>query len=224
MPSATGEPGASEPMRAWKFLDVGRIAPFGGHVWPAPSGSAPGAWIRFPGREVFACRIDDLPWWIAPELWEVELERPLRALETQVAAPAGRLLRRVTSWDEPALRAYGDACAERARTLAVDALEREGRAGDAESLRAPRSMLELCRAARALAVDAAERTSSNLAGYAAESAMRAAEGVAAASANITANAAIIASGDPAAFHRERTWQSRWIAERCGLAPLAALAV
>ena len=46
MPSATGDTGAEQPMRAWKFLDPGRIAPFGGHVWPAPSTSGPGAWVE----------------------------------------------------------------------------------------------------------------------------------------------------------------------------------
>ena len=61
MPSATGDTGAEQPMRAWKFLDTGRIAPFGGHVWPAPTTTGPGEWLRFPGREIFACRLDDLP-------------------------------------------------------------------------------------------------------------------------------------------------------------------
>src|SRR5215469_8857517 len=99
MPSATGDTGAEQQMRAWKFLDSGRIAPFGGHVWPAPTGASPGEWRRVPGREVFACRIADLPWWIGRELWEIELEAPVRVLETQLAAPAGRLVRQVVAWD-----------------------------------------------------------------------------------------------------------------------------
>src|SRR5215831_5326645 len=131
MPSATGDTGAEQPMRAWKFLDTGRIAPFGGHEWPAPGDNAPGAWLRFPGREVFACRLEDLPWWIAPELWEVELEGPIRALETQVAAAAGRLVAQVVGWNSATLRAYGVACAERARDLAVEALTRDGRVEEA---------------------------------------------------------------------------------------------
>jgi hypothetical protein len=219
MPSATGTTGAERPMRAWKFLNVGRVAPFGGHTWPAPGPAGPGEWVRFAGREIFACRVDDLPWWIAPELWEVELEAPIRLLETQVAAAGGRLVRRVTGWDATTSRAYGVACAERARDLAVDALGRDGRMEEARALAQSRSMLELSRIARGLAGDARVRVSSNLAGFVAESSMRASEGLAAAAANIAANAAVIAHGDPSVFPRERQWQARWIAEHAGLEQL-----
>ncbi|HTS82658.1 MAG TPA: hypothetical protein VMH40_18800 [Myxococcaceae bacterium] len=206
-------------MRAWKFLAAGRVAPFGGHTWPGPAAGEPGAWVRFPEREVFACRADDLPWWIAAELWEVELEQPARTLETQVAAAAGRLVRRMTGWDDGAVHAYGVACAERARALAVEALSRDGRTEEAVALARARGMLELCRVARGFAGDARNRRSSNLAGYLAESSMRASEGFAAAAANIAANAAVAARpDDPGAFHRERQWQARWIAQRAGLVP------
>ena len=224
MPSATGDAGAETPVRAWKFLDSGHTAPFGGHVWPAPAAGSPGEWVRFSGREIFACRIADLPFWIASELWEIELEAPVRAMETQVAAAAGRLLRRVLAWDSATLHAYGVACAERARDLAFDALTRDGRLEEAQALARAPSMLELCRVARGLAGEARERLSSNLAGYVAESSMRASEGAAAAAANITANAVVVALDDPRVFDRERQWQAQWIAERAGLAsiPVAAL--
>jgi len=47
---------------------------------------------------------------------------------------------------------------------------------------------------------------------------------AAAAANITANAVVVALDDPRVFDRERQWQAQWIAERAGLAsiPVAAL--
>jgi len=211
-------------MRAWKFLDSGRVAPFGGHVWPAPSAGAPGEWLRFPAQEIFACRSADLPWWIGPELWEIELEAPVRGLETQLAAPGGRLIRRVVDWDAAALRAYGVACAERARALAVDALTRDGRAEEAAALTRARSMLELSRVARGFAGDARERQSSNLAGYLAESSMRASEAAAAAAANIAANAAVAAVKDPTAFDHERQWQAQWISERAGLTPVPVAAM
>ena len=54
MLSDTGDTGASETMRGWKFLERGRVAPFGGHTWPAPGNGAPGDWIQPPGGEVFA--------------------------------------------------------------------------------------------------------------------------------------------------------------------------
>jgi hypothetical protein len=224
MPSATGDTGADRPMRAWKFLGVGRIAPFGGHTWPAPTSTGPGPWLRFSGREVFACRVEDLPWWLAPELWEVELEDPIRALETQVAAAAGRLVRQLTAWDAAASRAYGVACAERARDLAVGALGRDGRTEEAEALAGARSMLALSGIARGFAGEARARLSSNLAGFVAESSMRASEGAAAAAAYIAANAAVLALGDPSVFARERRWQATWLAERAGLGCVPGAAV
>ena len=222
MPSATGDTGAEQPMRAWKFLDPGRIAPFGGHVWPAPAGNTPGAWIEPPGG-VFACRLADLPWWIRPELWEVELTGPVRALPTQVGAPRGRLLRRVVAWNEAALRAYGVACAERARDSLVQAFLREGREEQADALRATRSPLELYRVAQGLTVGA-KTPASDAVGYLAASAVRAAQGEGAAAALHAGDAIVVASGEPEAFDGERKWQAAWIADRCALSVEPVLAV
>ncbi len=221
MPSATGDTGAEQPMRAWKFLDPGRIAPFGGHVWSAPSTNGPGAWVE-PRGGVFACRLEDLPWWIRPELWEVELAAPVRLLPTQVAARRGRLLRRVLAWDQEALRAYGVACAERARDRAVQVFLSEGRQEDGDALRRARSILELHRVAQGLAEEAST-TASKAVGYVAASAFRAAQGEGAAAA-VHAGDAAVASGDLDAFERERKWQAAWIAGRCELSvePVAAL--
>ena len=215
MPSDTGDTGASENMLAWKFLERGRVAPFGGHVWPAPGTGAPGPWIQPPGGEVFACRISDLPWWINAELWEVELEAPIRTLSTQVVGARGRLLRRMVCWDDAALRAYGVACAERARDLAVSLFLREGRTADADALRQTRSPLELCRVSQALATDASTPTTT-MAGYVGASAFRAAEGAAAAAARHAADAAMAADGTPGVLEREIEWQARWIVARAGL--------
>ena len=221
MPSATGDTGAEQPMHAWKFLDPGRVAPFGGHIWSAPSTNGPGAWLEPPGG-VFACRLEDLPWWIRPELWEVELAAPVRLLPTQVAARRGRLLRRVLTWNQEALHAYGVACAERARDGAVQAFLSEGRLEESDALRRTRSMLELHRVAQSLAADA-RTTASNAVGYVAACAFRAAQGAGAAAA-VHAGDAAVASGDPDAFESERKWQAAWIAERCALSvePVAAL--
>ena len=223
MPSATGDTGASETMRAWKFLERGRVAPFGGHVWPAPGGRAPGDWIQPPGGEVFACRSSDLPWWINAELWEVELEAPIRILPTQVAGRRGRLLRRMVGWDDVALRAYGVACAERARDLAVSILLHEGRSADADALRQTRTPLELYRVAQGLATDAAT-PGTTMVGYVAAAALRAAEGAGVAAARHSADAGVIADGTAGALEREIDWQARWIADRAGLARPVVAAV
>jgi hypothetical protein len=166
--------------------------------------------------EVFACRVPDLPWWLADELWEVQLEEPLRELDTQVASTAGRLVRRVEPWDEAAVLDYGIACAHRARALAVAALRQDGRVEEAEALAGAEGIVQLARLAGQLAGEARIRKSANLAGYVAESATRASQGAAAAAASIAANAAVMAQGNPTAFELEREWQSRWIAQRTGL--------
>jgi hypothetical protein len=163
--------------------------------------------------------VPDLPWWLAEELWEVQLVEPLRELETQVAASAGRLLRRIEAWNEGTLRDYGIACAHRARALAVAAFRQEGRSEEAEALAAGQGILHLARLARDLATEAKTRRSSNLAGYLAESATRASQGAAAAAASIAANAAVMAEGSAAAYELEREWQARWIARRTGLPEL-----
>src|SRR5262249_6302383 len=174
MPSATGDTEASDTMRAWKFLERGRMAPFGGHVWPAPGHGAPGEWIQPAGGEVFGCRMSDLPCWVNAELWEVELEGPIRTLPTQIVGRRGRLLRRMVGWDELAPRAYAVACAERARDLAVSVLLHEGRDVDAEALRQARGPLELHRVSQAMATDA-RTPGSTMAGDVAAAALRAAE-------------------------------------------------
>jgi len=201
---------------AWKFLAPGQVAPFGGVRWPVPDRGAPAPWFRPPMGEVFACRVADLPWWLDAELWEVELEGPVSTLESQLVAPAGRLLRRVAAWDTSALHDYGAACARRARELAVQVLLEEGRAAEAELLANPTGLLEMARVARTLSADASVRRGANLAGYVAESATRAAQGAGAAAANIAANAAVIGRRQPSAFDLEREWQARWIAQRVGL--------
>jgi hypothetical protein len=80
---------------AYKFLDEGRVAPFARVSWPEP-----GEWLESEAVElcvsgVHACRVGDLPYWLRPELWEVELEGDVVEGERLVAARRGRLVRRV---------------------------------------------------------------------------------------------------------------------------------
>jgi hypothetical protein len=149
------------------------------------------------------------------ELWEVELAAPVRTLPTQIVGRQGRLLRRIVGWDPVALRAYGVACAERAREVAISLLLREGRAADAEALRRTGGPLELYRVSQGLATDAATR-GAIVVGYLAAAALRAAEGAAAAAAHHAADAVVLADGTTGALERELEWQARWIGERAGL--------
>jgi hypothetical protein len=82
-------------------------------------------------RGLHACRLEDLAYWIAPELWEVELDDVVVETSYKVVARRGRLVRRVPQWPESE-PAFAQACAERARALAVEHLHAAGCAELAE--------------------------------------------------------------------------------------------
>jgi hypothetical protein len=122
-------------MRAYKFLRPGRVGPFSGFEWPA------GEWVEAGGGElcvrgIHACRLEDLPYWITRELWEIELDGAVHEEARKLVAERGRLVRRVEGWDSDAGRRFAEACAERARERADAAAGRRaagiaGYAGDA---------------------------------------------------------------------------------------------
>lgn len=215
MPFVSGAVGAPDDVgrRAWKFLAPGAVAPFAGTRWPTPSAAGPGAWVVGETEAIYACRTRDLSWWLDSELWEIELAGPLEELPTQLRGRAGRLLARVTLWDEAALHAYGEACAWRARQWVVEALVSEGLHDDADALRGCLTLEDVT--ARARAAEGPSRAR-NLAGFLADTAARAAQGKGALAACNAASAAILYVGSPEAFEAERRWQAAWIAERVQL--------
>ena len=104
-------------MIAYKFLRSGSVGPFTGFRW------VPGRWVEATeaapcASGVHACRLDDLPFWINDELWEVELDGDVVAGGRKIVAPRGRLVRRIEAWTAAASRDLGDAAASRARALA----------------------------------------------------------------------------------------------------------
>jgi hypothetical protein len=89
---------------AYKFLD-GRTAPFTRFVWPE------GEWVDTgivaPCRGgVHACRVRDLPYWLGPDLWKIELEGEVVEQERKVVAARGRLVRRLERWTPALLEAF----------------------------------------------------------------------------------------------------------------------
>jgi hypothetical protein len=100
---------------AFKWFAAGAVAPFTGVRWPRAG------WVSAPaggsaGSGVHACRIAHLPWWLDAELWRVELGGAVIEYETQLEAPRGRLLDRLTSWNA---EAFARACAGRAAALST---------------------------------------------------------------------------------------------------------
>ena len=127
-------------MMAWKFLAPGAIAPFTGARWPVPWGPDGGQWLQGrSGEGVHACALGDLPYWIDDELWEVELDAPIFRAAHQLVAPRGRLVARIDAWPA-AQREFTEACIERTRRRAVDALAAAGRDAEADQVRAERDL------------------------------------------------------------------------------------
>ena len=107
-------------MIAHKFLRPDGTSVFTGFRWELPNGT-PGEWVEAsaePCRSgIHACRISDLPLWIGPTLYEIELDGDLVQQRNKLVASRGRLLRRVEAWDDGLRDAYTRMCADRAHEL-----------------------------------------------------------------------------------------------------------
>jgi len=95
-------------MIAYKFLRAGRIGPFSAFRWPEP-----GVWVHAPTdlaackRGIHACRPGDLPWWLADELWEIELDGRVEPDEHKIVASPGGCARGSRRGSRLALRTTG---------------------------------------------------------------------------------------------------------------------
>jgi hypothetical protein len=201
-------------MVTYKFLRSGRIGAFSRFCWPEP-----GIWVQAAGDvdtcrcRIHACRTQDLPWWLADELWEIELRGPTRVDGHKVVASAGCLRARVEGWTPACAQEYAEACAWRARDRAVQALRRVARGPAAEELGGCETLDDVLAAARRLAETVPDsRISLTIAG---DGALRALTGAAPTSAYIAAHAAMRLDG-PGGYAAEREWQWRWLAGRLGL--------
>jgi hypothetical protein len=112
-------------MIGYKFLRRDGTSVFTGFRWPLPDGDAPGSWVDArvdPCRSgVHACRPAELPLWVAPVLYEIELDGDIVERQWKVVASRGRLLRRMEAWDDRLRAGYTRMCADRAHDLALGA-------------------------------------------------------------------------------------------------------
>jgi hypothetical protein len=120
---------------AYKFLSENGTGIFSRFHWPLPAGRTffgrggrPGDWVEGevdPCRSgVHACRLMDLPYWIAPALYEIELDGEVVAEPIKVVAPRGRLVRRVKRWNDKTRERYSQRCLARCAELAASEPER----------------------------------------------------------------------------------------------------
>jgi hypothetical protein len=190
---------------AFKFLAAGAVSPFTDFCWPED-----GTWVSAPRERhaswVYACRKRDLPYWVAAELWRIELDGPIDEGSYQISAPVARLAGRIEAWDDGLRRLYAHACAMHARELALPVLPpdlQERVAGTEEPD----------------VIAAAVRSTSGApatAGYVADAAGYVdAQSPAAASYIACVVAASLGEGQRA-FEAERAWQARWLSEHLGL--------
>jgi hypothetical protein len=116
-------------MRAYKFLGGDGVGIFSRFAWPLPNGG-PGDWVDSEiatcRSGIHACRPIDLPYWVAPELYEIELDGPVDEQEIKIVAPRGRLIRLIDEWNDEMRQAYSDVCIARARELAATTPEPVG--------------------------------------------------------------------------------------------------
>ena len=161
-------------MLAYKFTRPGGQGPFSGFRWPLPQAGERGDWVRAPAADVcvqgiHACRAEQLPHWLGPELWVVELAGQVVESPHKLVAPAGRLVRRVPGWPA-AERAFAQDCAVRTLDLAVRALRDAGHGAHAEAAARASHSADLLAVADAVGGDAAPLVAT-LVGYAADCAL-----------------------------------------------------
>ena len=104
-------------MTAYKFLAADGTGTFSRFRWPV------GAWVEAEVDHcrsgVHACRRSDLPYWLGPSLYEIELAGDLVEDGLKVVAERGRLTRRIDAWNEEAREEYSQMCIARAAELAA---------------------------------------------------------------------------------------------------------
>jgi hypothetical protein len=210
---------------AYKFLSAGAVAPFTGYAWPVPGPSGKGAWVEAPDERlehgVRACRLNDLAFWLDTELWRAELADPVVDGQRQVIGRRGRLLERVSGWNEMMARSFAEACVWLARERSLVALRAADFPREADLLAGRPALEELHRASKQLS--SRKGLPAALAGYLAEAIDFLLAGDSPCAAYICARAAVIASGGiESEFAAERERQASSLAERLGLIPETAV--
>jgi hypothetical protein len=106
-------------VKAYKFLAEDGTGVFSRFRWSI------GEWVEAevdPCRSgVHGCRVQDLPYWVGPALYEIELDGQVVDHTLKVVAPRGRLTRRIEAWNDETREAYSQMCIARAAELAAPA-------------------------------------------------------------------------------------------------------
>jgi hypothetical protein len=205
-------------MTYWKFLRAGRTGVFTGFAWPAP-----GRWVHSSPpapcvNGVHACRATDLPYWLAEELWTIELAGTVVTGEHKVTATSGRLLAQVETW--PGLvHQLSRACLERTVHHACQDLRAAGLSEAADELFGhldrPDQLGAVAGRCAQIATQSGRRRIATMCGYVEDAVEGLTAYPVASLAYIAARAAqhsrTACAVDP--YTAEREWQAQWLHDR-----------
>lgn len=117
-------------MIAFKFLRPDALAIFSGRSWQPPQPGEAGPWVEAGDGPLLPCvngihasAPHDLAFWLAEELWQVELEGETIDGPQAIVSRRGRLLHRVEGWNAEAALALARACLQRAAAAVAAAGE-----------------------------------------------------------------------------------------------------
>jgi hypothetical protein len=204
----------------WKFLRKGHISPFTGFAWTA------GEWVTTEGAVacragIHACRLDDLPYWLSDELWEIELAAPVVTASRKVLATRAQLVYQVDAWTPEVARAMARDCARRVVHHAVAELREAGQDTNADRL-AKQPFEELSATAETIMEQISDRRrqTAKLCGYVVDAIAAIEEYPVATVAYMAARAANERSGPMNVdyYAQERAWQAKWLAKHLALEP------
>jgi hypothetical protein len=198
-------------MTYYKVLAADGISPQhgGSGKWFIPKGKRMGKWMPAI-RDIQPCtrgyhfvNIEQLPQWLGPTLYEIEVRGQVIHQADKSVAEQARLIRKVETWNNNTLRLYAADCAERVLGLYEKQYPKDDR--PRKAIQATRDFAYglITKDAAANAANAAYAAAN--AAYAAHAAY-AANAAYAAYAPYAANAANAANAAYAANANEKTWQ------------------
>ena len=112
-------------MTYYKVLAVDGVSPQhgGSGKWFVPKGGRVGKWMPAI-KDISSCSrgyhfvtLEQLPRWIGPTLYEVEVRGQIIHESDKSVAEQARLVRRIETWNDKTLRLYAADCAERVVSL-----------------------------------------------------------------------------------------------------------